>query len=176
MMGLEIQPGMTGGTESGGGGGLPAKDDVKRTNTFSNSNTSGSHSISASSAESTASTHPLWEAWDGDELTGGSRWAGQLGSLPEWIVYNFGAAQVVYTLRMYPHSRRSPETITVESSENGTDWTLRHTETGITATIEWKTITLDTPAEAQYWRINFTALNGDGATYSPRVRELELLS
>ena len=154
-----------------GGGGLPAEDGVVRNNLFSGL-TSGIQTINASS--SATGTNGAHKA--SNRIVGGTdRWQGGT-SLPQWWEINFGEDQTIYSFRFAAGSGRHPTAYRIESSDDGTTWTERHSVSGIPtlATGEWTTLeSLTTPAEAQWWRFFITA---QSSTSQIRVAELEFRS
>lgn len=142
----------------GAGGGLPAEDSVKRSNTFSSS-ASGSQTVSRSSVLS--GSYEGWMAFDGDNIDSSNNAWLSGGGFPQWLKIDFGAPQVIYCVKAssFVGTAGRVSSFTIDSSDDDSTWTTRKTVTGYTwdGSQTKQIFALDTPAAARYWRINCTA-------------------
>ena len=140
---------------------LPARDDVKRNNTFAGP-TSGSQTIAASSQ--LGASYAPYKAANGVSNAGGSEnWLSDGSGLPEWWSIDFGVPQVIYSYSLMSRLTVPYDLLEdweIQSSDDNSTWVTRDSQ----AAYSWPAsdytpinIDLDTPAEARYWRILITS-------------------
>jgi len=161
------------------GGGIPARDMVKRSNIFTDY-TSGIQTVAASSELGT--NNRAWKAVDGNNTTTSSHgWICANSGLPAWWSIDFGAGQPVYSAAFSTRSNSAvdrPYDFVFESSNDNSNWIARHTVTSHTWAANQNLIefVFDDPAIARYWRIRITASSVDGSGTRTAIVEIEWYS
>jgi len=133
----------------GGGGSLPARNDVNVTNVFNGVYTSGGQTISSNSEDPGEN---VYEAFDNDQFT---FWGALANDFPNLAVIDFGSAQVVYSVCFTPRVVVNMQ-FYVDSSDDNLNWTERLGLTSASSSANPppdQFFDLDTPAEARYWRV-----------------------
>lgn len=126
-------------------------------------------------ASSANSNNPPYFAFDRSVVTSGG-WVSL--STPAWISMDFGSGSSIvidgYTIYGSNTQTLNPRNWTLESSDDNTNWTIRHTVSGaaaIGANTLYSIASIGNTTGSRYYRIN-VSLNGGGATI--QIPELEL--
>jgi hypothetical protein len=104
----------------------------------------------------------------------GTFWASMASALPHWIQYQLAAAKIArrYTITGYSTPSYSPTAFTFRGSNNGTDWTVIDTQSGLSWSAgEKKNFAIDNTTNYLYYRVNITA---GGVSGEVAIEELEI--
>ncbi len=126
----------------------------------------------APSGTASASTHytgrDAFNAFQEAAYTSSNGWISDGSSLPQWLQYQFASAQTIAQYTITPwcsdtFPSRSPNTWTLEGSNDGSSWTTLDTQTAWTAWVFAAPafFTLSAPATYSYFRLYVTANGGD---------------
>ncbi len=86
-----------------------------------------------------------------------STWHSLLNTTGRWLSFDLGSATEINFVTITAGTTQNGNTVTLESSENNSDWTLRATE-ALLATDEYVILTPASPVTARYWRLITTTV------------------
>ncbi len=145
------------------------------------SGTYGSDVCTGGTASASEFYGPGYEAGKAFDNNTASYWTNK-GTLPAWLQYDFGSGNEkrVSKYRIYfenPTSdyTHSPDSWTLEASNDGNSWTTLDTRTGQGWTAnEWKEYIFSNTTYYRYYRINISDNNGSGDNYVS-IYEMEMM-
>jgi hypothetical protein len=142
---------------------------------MTSNNTPSPFVANASSTNTAFGSGLAWHAFD---RSTGTSWATTTPQTPNWISMDFGSGSSIvidgYTIFGSNSQLNNPRNWTLESSDDNTNWTIRHTVSGaaaITANGSYSIASIGNTTGSRYYRLNVT-LGGTGTNLI--IPELEL--
>lgn len=154
-------------------GGWVIVDEMELRSAVSGADQTGSGTATASTTNGSDTAD---KAFDDLPTTSFSYWRSLNTSFPEWLQYDFGAGNeiqiVEYTIRAATSSQtRAPSSFTFEYSDDGTNWTVVDTQSGLSwASDETKTFAVATgPSDNDLLQYNSTGGYWENVVYNPII-------
>jgi hypothetical protein len=117
---------------------------------------------------------PPSAAWDDDINVNAPTSGYGSSAIGAWIGQDFATAKKVRKVRWYRYNVGNTTAISIDYSDDASNWTTATNITGATSTGTWYDINVPDVGAHRYWRVVVDAIRQDGTNYPTHMAELEM--